>query len=602
MAKVTGSQGSISLTSRRTGNSWSEGRYTAALALSAQVPWAATVTSAKLTATVTQYPMSGAYIWLNGVKVRTRGSTVIDVSVAPGADVCTVECVFAGSGTDNVTSVVVFDLALEVTYTAAEQAASAFTLAADTVRAGSSFTVAITPGKSTWGHQVIFDFLGYQTASAVLEAGVTAVTVAVPVGWLAAMPSSASGVGTVTLRCWEGDKTSFFGATTKPLTVTAPASAGPDVGTVSVAPLLTVDGVTYPEVVSGAYVQGKSGYSAAISGAAGKYGAGIAAYSISGGGYSGNKKTLQSGLLAAAGAQTITFKVVDTRGLSAVKTLSIDVAAYTAPQVTALSAWRVDEGGAADGMGTRGKWRAEDAFSPLGGRNTLAAKTYVRAVGGAEVALGADAQGWMVGADGARLALDMTKRYVLRRVLTDAYGAVERSAELPSANFAMHLNAKGNGICFGGACSEEDAVEIVPEYDLVFKGERHTRLWQALELYPVGAIYLSTVATSPAELFGGTWKRLEGRFLLGCSADYPAGTAGGAAKVTLTAAQMPTHAHQFSRIPIVSNELTTGGNYYAEKSTAVGKLVAQNTETAGGGKAHTNMPPYLAVYAWERIA
>ena len=567
MAKVTGGQGNISLTSRRTGNSWSEGRYTAALALSAQVPWAATVTSAKLTATVTQYPMSGAYIWLNGVKVRTRGSTVIDVSVAPGADVCTVECVFAGSGTDNVTSVVVFDLALEVTYTAAEQAASAFTLAADTVRAGSSFTVAITPGKSTWGHQVIFDFLGYQTASAVLEAGVTAVTVAVPVGWLAAMPSSASGVGTV-----------------------------------SVAPLLTVDGVTYPEVVSGAYVQGKSGYSAAISGAAGKYGAGIAAYSISGGGYSGNKKTLQSGLLAAAGAQTITFKVVDTRGLSAVKTLRIDVAAYTAPQVTALSAWRVDEGGAADGMGTRGKWRAEDAFSPLGGRNTLTAKTYVRAVGGAEVALGADAQGWMVGADGARLALDMTKRYVLRRVLTDAYGAVERSAELPSANFAMHLNAKGNGICFGGACSEEDAVEIVPEYDLVFKGERHTRLWQALELYPVGAIYLSTVATSPAELFGGTWKRLEGRFLLGCSADYPAGTAGGAAKVTLTVAQMPTHAHQFSRIPIVSNELTTGGNYYAEKSTAVGKLMAQNTETAGGGKAHTNMPPYLAVYAWERIA
>lgn len=602
MAKATGGQGNISLTSRRTGNSWSEGRYTAALALSAQVPWAATVTSAKLTATVTQYPMSGAYIWLNGVKVRTRGSTVMDVSVAPGADVCTVECVFAGSGTDNVTSVVVFDLALEVTYTAAEQAASAFTLAADTVRAGSSFTVTITPGKSTWGHQVLFDFGGYQTASAVLEPGVTQVALTVPVGWLAAMTDSASGVGTVTLRCWEGSKTSFFGAVTKPLTVTAPASAGPEVGTVSAVPLLTVDGVTYPEVVFGAYVQGKSGYSAAISGASAKYGARIAAYSISGGGYSGNKKTLQSGLLAAAGAQTITFKVVDTRGLSAVKTLRIDVAAYTAPQVTALSAWRVDEGGAADGMGTRGKWRAEDAFSPLGGRNTLTAKTYVRVVGGAEVALGADAQGWMVGADGARLALDMTKRYVLRRVLTDAYGAVERSAELPSANFAMHLNAKGNGICFGGACSEEDAVEIVPEYDLVFKGERHSRLWQALELYPVGAIYLSTVATSPAELFGGTWKRLEGRFLLGCSADYPAGTAGGAAKVTLTVAQMPTHAHQFSRIPIVSNELTAGGNYYAEKSTAVGKLVAQNTETAGGGKAHTNMPPYLAVYAWERIA
>ncbi len=57
----------------------------------------------------------------------------------------------------------------------------------------------------------------------------------------------------------------------------------------------------------------------------------------------------------------------------------------------------------------------------------------------------------------------MTKRYVLRRVLTDAYGTVERSIELPSANFAVHLNAKGNGICFGGASTVENAVEIAPD-------------------------------------------------------------------------------------------------------------------------------------------
>lgn len=607
MAKATGGQGNISLTSRRTGNSWSEGRYTAALALSAQVPWAATVISAKLTATVTQYPMSGAYIWLNGVKVRTRGSTVMDVSVAPGADVCTVECVFAGSGTDNVTSVVVFDLALEVTYTAAEQAASAFALSADTVSAGSGFTVIITPGKSTWGHQVLFDFLGYQTASAVLEPGVTQVALTVPVGWLAAMTDSASGVGTVTLRCWEGSKTSFFGAVTKPLTVTAPASAGPEVGTVSAAPLLTVDGVTYPEVVSGAYVQGKSGYSAAISGASAKYGARIAAYSISGGGYSGRGATLKSGLLGAAGTQKITFRVTDTRGLSAAKTVNITVLAYTPPRVTELTAWRVNEAGEADGAGTLGKTCWADAYSALGGKNTLTANMYIKPVGGTETALGAldggDGAHWLAGTGGAKIALDVTKRYVLRRVLTDAYGAVERSMELPSANFAIHLNAKGNGICFGGASTAERAVEIAPEYDLAFKGKRYTRLWQALELYPVGAIYLSTAAASPAEVLGGTWKQLNDVFLLAGSAKaFPYGSTGGAKEVTLTAAQMPKHAHQFSRIPIVSLELTAGGNYYAEKSTAVGKLVAQNTETAGGGKAHTNMPPYLAVYAWERIA
>lgn len=209
---------------------------------------------------------------------------------------------------------------------------------------------------------------------------------------------------------------------------------------------------------------------------------------------------------------------------------------------------------------------------------------------------------WLAGTDSMKIALDVTKRYVLRRVLTDAYGTVERSIELPSANFAMHLNAKGNGICFGGASTVENAVEIALGYDLVFKGRRNERLWNALDIYPVGAIFVSTSAVSPAAVFGGTWKLLNDVFLLaGSKKSFPYGSKGGTKEVTLTAAQMPKHAHQFSRVPIVSVELTAGGNYYAEQSTAVGKLVAQNTETAGGGKAHTNMPPYLAVYAWERI-
>lgn len=212
---------------------------------------------------------------------------------------------------------------------------------------------------------MIFDFLGYQTASAVLEAGVTAVTVAVPVGWLAAMPSSASGVGTVTLRCWEGDKTSFFGATTKPLTVTAPASAGPDVGTVSVG--AAFDGGRGD--VSGGRLRGVCAGQKRVQRGnqrrGGQVWRGIAAYSISGGGYSGNKKTLQSGLLAAAGAQTITFKVVDTRGLSAVKTLRIDVAAYTAPP--------------GDGVDRRGAWmraarRTHGARGASGGQRTRSAR------------------------------------------------------------------------------------------------------------------------------------------------------------------------------------------------------------------------------------
>lgn len=488
-----------------------------------------------------------------------------------------------------------------------DQIASTFALSASAVEAGQRVTLTVKPGREEYGHQWILNFGDYEMA-AHMQPGVKTAEILFPLAWLDAIPNAASGVAMVRLRTWEKSEDNIFASVAKSLTVTVPAGAAPEIGAVSVAPLLTVDGVTYPEVAPGGYVQGKCGYSAAMTGAAGKYGASILAYSISGGGYSGSGASLKSGLLKAAGKQIITFKATDTRGLSAVKTVDIEVLSYSAPRVTELAAWRVNEDGAADGMGTLGKWRTEAVFSALGGRNVLTAKAYLKPMGGTEAELGMLAVDtsvslwWLAGTDSMKIALDVTKRYVLRRVLTDAYGTVERSIELPSANFAMHLNAKGNGICFGGASTVENAVEIAPGYDLVFKGQRNERLWNALDIYPVGAIFVSTSAVSPAAVFGGTWKLLNDVFLLaGSKKSFPYGSKGGTKEVTLTASQMPMHAHQFSRTPIVSVELTAGGNYYAEQSTAVGKLVAQNTETAGGGKAHTNMPPYLAVYAWERI-
>lgn len=623
MATITARFNSISLTSRRTGSKWSEGSYTAGLAFSEAVPTNATVKSAKLTATITQYPLSGPYIWLNGTAVRTRGSTTIDVSVSPGASKLDVVCTFKGNGTDNVTSVVTFDLSLAVEYEL-NQMPSSFTLDKATVKAGQTITATITPYRASYGHQLLCDYNGHQIATAILQPGTTAAALTIPTSWLSDIPYASSAACTVTLRCWEGSSTSFFGYTSKTVTFTLPDDAGPTVGAVSVAPLLTVGGTTYPSVIAGGYVQNKSGYSAAFSGATCKYGAVVSAYSISGGGYSGSGASFASGLLRTAGKQTITFKVVDSRGLTATKTVDITVTAYNPPQVTELAAWRVNAEGTADGMGTRGKWRAAWSFSDLGGANALTSKAYIKPVNGTETELGTldggDGTRWIAGTDGAKLTLEIIKRYVLRVALTDAYGTVERTVEIPSAHFAMHMNAKGNGICIGGASTMEDAVEIPAEYDLGFKGERYKRLPNVLDSYPVGAIYISGVSTSPAALFGGTWEQIKGRFLLGTGTNEAnstnkwgtlsagaynaaAGETGGAAQITLTTAQMPTHSHLFERIPITQSEMTTGGNYYAEQSTTVGSLVkTQTTYPAGEGKAHSNMPPYLAVYIWQRTA
>ena len=48
-------------------------------------------------------------------------------------------------------------------------------------------------------------------------------------------------------------------------------------------------------------------------------------------------------------------------------------------------------------------------------------------------------------------------------------------------------------------------------------------------IYPVGSIYMSVNATSPASLFGGTWEQLKDRFLLAAGDTYAAGSTGGEA-------------------------------------------------------------------------
>lgn len=117
-------------------------------------------------------------------------------------------------------------------------------------------------------------------------------------------------------------------------------------------------------------------------------------------------------------------------------------------------------------------------------------------------------------------------------------------------------------------------------------------------VYPVGAIYLSTSATDPATLFGGTWERIQDRFLLCAGTTYAAGSTGGEASHKLTVEEMPSHRHTSSvHKEAYGTYVSAGGEEVALAATK-----QTNTGYAGGGSAHNNMPPYLAVYAWRRTA
>ena len=124
-----------------------------------------------------------------------------------------------------------------------------------------------------------------------------------------------------------------------------------------------------------------------------------------------------------------------------------------------------------------------------------------------------------------------------------------------------------------------------------------------LMAHPIGSIYSSTVATSPADLFGGTWERIKDAFLLSAGDTYSAGTTGGEATHKLTVDEMPSHTHIISH---TSDNEGLGVAWGATKSGSDGYTVVMGgspiyARTRGGDQPHNNMPPYLAVYMWQRI-
>lgn len=121
-------------------------------------------------------------------------------------------------------------------------------------------------------------------------------------------------------------------------------------------------------------------------------------------------------------------------------------------------------------------------------------------------------------------------------------------------------------------------------------------------IYPVGSIYMTYDANfNPANNFGGTWTRIQDRFLLGAGSSYSSGSVGGAATHTLTANEIPSHHHE----TINSNRYTnvsSGEGYSVPVGNSYGSTGSYQTSNTGGGRAHNNMPPYLVVNIWRRTA
>ena len=245
---------------------------------------------------------------------------------------------------------------------------------------------------------------------------------------------------------------------------------------------------------------------------------------------------------------------------------------------------------------------------------------------------------------------------------TEAAGsasAAEKSktaAATSESNAAKHEEAAKKASDEAGAKAGTDktlSIENAPaDAAAVRKLIEESLAAQRAEDYARVKFWASNDPTSPASFIGGTWERIEGKFIMGASSAYPVDTTGGSATHTQTVAEMPSHNHSGSTGSAGShshsawtggagghshtvsaavtqkhevNKLGVGGadgsgtyGYSFSSGTATTSWVGDHTHgvgmneagahthtvsigSTGSGQAMSVLNPYHALYIWVRV-
>ena len=484
------------------------------------------------------------------------------------------------------------------TITIHENAASSIASSSASVTTQGTYSLTMNRKASSNYHVVTFL---YNNSTVLYSSGHfgTSYTLDIPRSFFRNYPSLSSLPVTVSVQTYNSSGTAIGSPATTSLTIYADADMKPVVssGWVSLAPYNTgaVSGFT-------GYVQGYSRAQATFNSSkismTNAVGASIASYSVTCQGATDNTSPYQTGVLSSTSVSVV-CTVTDTRGRSASQTFTLTVMAYAKPKLTGIAIFRCNTNGTASEDGTKYSAKATLTYSSLNSQNRATLVCAVAAAGGSYGSAEALTSGQ------ARIStanLNADQSYTVRITATDALGNTDVYYQvLPTRKWAMKFRPTGNGVAFGKAAEYNNTFEITADWAVRVGGKTASAFIRDI-VYPVGSIYMSVNSTSPATLFGGTWERLQDRFLLAAGSAYSAGSTGGASTVTLTTEQIPSHSHSIS--PAIGWPVNADAaehhveNWGYSAWPKVPKITS--TGNAGGGKAHSNMPPYLAVYMWKR--
>lgn len=327
-------------------------------------------------------------------------------------------------------------------------------------------------------------------------------------------------------------------------------------------------------------IQNHSVLTVTIPTATAKKGATIASYTIAFGGVSKtvtSSGTVSLGAVDVSYSQALTVTATDSRGFTASKSVQVTVDDYSAPTAV-IDLHRMNNFEPTTCI------TANSRYSHMSGKNAVTIAAKFKKVSdssyGTPIELADSIQ--------STVTCDRDSAYDFVVTIADKLETTEYNLALGKGIPAFFIDTKKSSVGVNCLPSQSDVLQLGDSAWLTAQGA-----------YPVGAIYLSVTDANPAALFGGTWERIGGRFLLGADTTYTAGSTGGESARTLTVDEMPRHNHEVDNLN-ASGSATPFMTVQAQDKKGFGGNV--QTMYAGGGKAQNNMPPYIAVFMWQRVS
>ena len=461
--------------------------------------------------------------------------------------------------------------------------APASSVTCSTADIGSAPTIQISRNSTSFTHTLTYEFGSLSGTIATKTSDTTITSWKFPTSFYEQIPNAKSGTGTITCNTYSGDtllgtKTCSFTATTNE-SLCKPTLSPKVEDSNSEAVALTGNANTFIRYISDAAI---------TSGAAARNSATLKSIKVTCGSQS---ITTSTGTIQKVDSGTFTFTATDSRGYSTTQTIEKTLINYINPTCNLNISNPTTDGNLS--FTITGNY-FNSGFGAV--NNTLSVSYKYKAGSGnysdnievTNITLNNNTYTATISLTG----LDYKETYTFQAFTID---------KIKSANSAEKV-IKTTPVF---SWSNSDFEFNVP---VKFSGKTLLDV-----VYPVGAIYMSVSEISPATLFGGTWERIENRFLLAAGSSYTAGNTGGEATHTLTANEIPSHTHALRANTSWGNSETLapwaqyfGSNILYDIGASGGTITSSYyydvTQTAGGSGSHNNMPPYLVVYMWKRTA